>query len=344
MTVLGSVLRLPESLYRGVVALRNRHYDRPGRGRRAGLPVVSVGNVTMGGTGKTPFVVWLARRVQEAGCTPAIVSRGYGGTAGKGPLLVSAGEGPLCPARTSGDEPQLLALTLDRAWVIVGSDRVAGAALAARQGADLAILDDGFQHRRVHRDLDIVLLDATNPFGNGRLLPAGSLREPVDALARADVVAITRSRAEDRFPEIEQSVRRHNKSAPIVGAGHRVVGFVDSGGALAAPPRLALAFCGIGSPDHFRRDLEAQGVALVELRAFRDHHRYTSAEIAGLRQRAEQRQAVLVTTEKDRARLGPEIAEQAGPGLLALRIETEVFRGQPLIEALHRVLEVGLGP
>jgi tetraacyldisaccharide 4'-kinase len=339
MSAIDPLLRLPESLYRFAVAWRNRHYDRPGRSRRAELPVVSVGNLTMGGTGKTPFVGWLAHRATEAGLTPAIVSRGYGGTAGKGPLLVSAGDGPLCPPATSGDEPQLLALSLDRVPVIVGSDRVAGAALGLRQGADLVILDDGFQHRRLQRDLDLVLLDATNPFGNGRLIPAGSLREPLASLARADVVVLTRSRATERFPQIEERVRRHNSGAPILTAGHRAAGFVDATGRVAPRPRRALAFCGIGSPDRFRLDLESQGVELAEFRAFRDHHRYTKPELEGLHERATKRHAVLVTTEKDMVRLGPEINDRAAAGLLALRIETEVYQERPLIEALERVMQ-----
>jgi len=158
-----ALLSLPSLIFGAAVRLRNHLYDRPGASRRAPIPVLSVGNLTVGGTGKTPLVAWLARRLREQGLTPAVVSRGYGGTAGRGPLVVTQGGEPNCGAEVCGDEPFELARMLSGVVVIVGSDRLAGAEEAARQGADVVILDDGFQHRRLARDLDIVLLDSSNP-------------------------------------------------------------------------------------------------------------------------------------------------------------------------------------
>jgi tetraacyldisaccharide 4'-kinase len=327
--------------YGGIVRLRNRSYDRPSAVKRASIPVLSVGNLTVGGTGKTPLVAWLARRLQEIGRQPAIVSRGYGGRAGRGPLIVSGGSGPRCPVVECGDEPYMLARSLNGTIVVVGSDRPAGADAAAAAGADVVLLDDGFQHRRLFRDMDIVLLDRDAPFGNGRLLPGGALREPLDALGRADVIVVTRCEADDPLGEVEKGVRRHNSDAPILRAGHRGVGFVDQSGLAAAPPSRAAAFCGIGNPARFRHDLEASGIEVVEFRTYRDHHRYTPADIASLERLAGDRGCDLVTTEKDLVRLGPDRFSKGAPLLLASRIEAVVHDAAPLIAALDRTLRSG---
>jgi tetraacyldisaccharide 4'-kinase len=330
-----TLLRLPAWIYRVAVQLRNRRYDRPGASVKVGLPVVSVGNLTVGGTGKTPIVIWLARRLREMGRRPAVVSRGYGGRAGSGPLLVSDGGGPGCSAAECGDEPFLMAQLLGGVPVIVGSDRAAGAELARRRGAQLVLLDDGFQHRRLARDLDIVLLDAGSPFGDHRLLPAGTLREPLSALRRADLILITRSPADESFAEIEQVVREHNRTVPILRAGHRPVGFVDSSGQPAQRPDRVMGFCGIGNPDRFRADLESMEIELLDFRPYPDHHRYSAAEIDRLRVRARELGAVPVTTEKDLARLGG----WADKSLLALRIEAEVLGSDTLLSEIRRVLD-----
>jgi tetraacyldisaccharide 4'-kinase len=299
-----------------------------------------VGNLTVGGTGKTPVVAWLARHLQSIGRRPAVVSRGYGGTAGKGPLTVSEGGGAVCRARQCGDEPYLLAQSLSGVVVVVGSDRVADVGRALTLGADVVVLDDAFQHRRLARDLDLVLLDAGNPFGDRSILPAGPLREPISALARADLVLVTRSRRGERLAAIEQVVRRQNPAVPVLGAGHRSAGFFDPRGRPADRPRRAVAFCGIAYPDLFRIDLEAEGVEIAAFRAARDHHRYSDAELEGLGRLAAARDAALVTTEKDLARIEPErLAHVRLAPLLVLRIEAVVYDPEPLIEAIRRVLE-----
>ena len=335
------LLRLPlralTPFYAATLRARNRYYDRPGATFRAPLPVISIGNLTLGGTGKTPLVAWLARSVADNGVRPAIVSRGYGGSAGRGPLVVSRGAGPLCDALVCGDEPYWLAATLQDVPVIVGSDRSAGAVTAAGLGCEAVILDDGFQHRRLARDLDIVLLDAGNPFGNGRLLPAGTLREPLAALSRADLVLLTRSGPGDAHPEIEARIRAHNADAPILRAGHRRAGFFDGEGRPVAAPGRAVVFCAIGSPEGFRRDIEAEDVEIVVFDARRDHHRYDPAELDRLRSRAAMLDATLITTEKDRVRLPPGFG--AEPSLLTLRIVAEPHDPAALLDALRRTLD-----
>lgn len=338
-----AVLGLVAGLYGGAVRLRNRYYDRPSAVARAALPVISVGNLTVGGTGKTPLVAWIARHLVDEGLRPAVVSRGYRGRAGRGPLLVSTGHGPLCEVERCGDEPYLLARTLRDTLVVVGSDRRAGAEAAGREGADLVILDDGFQHRRLARDLDILLLDASNPFGAGRLLPAGILREPLSELRRASLVLVTRSRPGESFPTILRTLRRFNPSAPLIPAGHRRVGFVDRHGEPMPPPRRAVAFCGIGRPGPFRDDLLAEGVDLIDFRVHPDHHPYSDSELHELRELAGRHQAALVTTEKDIVRLAPRDERNGPPDLCALRIEAEIHQAGPLIDAIRRVTGKGRG-
>lgn len=336
-----ALLGLPALLYSGAVRLRNRFYERAGASRRADLPVISVGNLTVGGTGKTPVVAWLAEHLLSLGLKPAIVSRGYAGRSGRGPLLVSDGAGPQCPPAVSGDEPYLLAQSLPGSIVVVGSDRVAGASHAGSVGADAILLDDGFQHRRLARDLDIVLLDATDPFGGHRLLPAGRLREPVSGLRRAGLVLITRARPGQSFPEIERIVRRHNRSAPLITAGHDKTGFVDHRGDPAAVPARAVAFCGIGNPGRFRSDLESRVAELIRFRAYRDHHRFTTRDLERLARLAGDQGATLVTTEKDLVRLRPLLPPGWTAALLALRIRAVIHEPRPLIDSISRVLRRG---
>lgn len=336
MNILSRALLAPPSwLYRGALALRNRHYNGPGAVRSAPVPVVSVGNITVGGTGKTPIVSWIAEQLESMGRKPAIVSRGYGGTAGRGPLFVSRGSAPLCDAAQAGDEPVQLAASLPGVRVVVGSDRWAGAAAAAADGADVVILDDGFQHRRLARDLDIVLLDASNPFDNGRVIPAGRLREPLHALGRAQMVLITRARPDTAYPEIESEVRRHAPQATLLLADHRPQGFVDAAGRETPAPRRAVVFCGIGNPVRFRDDLGQLGIDVVGFRAFRDHHVYTDAEIEKLRQDARSQEAVLVTTEKDLARIDAGDHGPSRASMIALRIAAVVHAPAPLLDALR---------
>lgn len=321
-------LRLPAWVY-GAVARRSMQ-RKLRNAAHASIPVVSVGNLTVGGTGKTPLVGWIAERYQQAGLTPAIVSRGYGGRAGAGPIVVSQGEQPLIGAEVAGDEPFLLATRLPGVRVVVGSARLAGVERAAALGARVAILDDGFQHQQLARELDIVLIDGSQPFGNGYLLPAGPLREPPESLSRAGIVIVTRS-PKGVAPELERRLRRHAPDALLMSADHRTVGTFDAQGRSVPMPERLLAFCGIGNPERFRRDLESGGTQLVEFLPYRDHHRFTLPELASLARRAERANARLVTTEKDLARIGPKLRPTE---LFVLRIAFEPGNAAALERAL----------
>ena len=300
-----ALLRLPELAYTAAVRVRNRLFDAHLVTLGAGVPVISVGNITVGGTGKTPLVAWLATRLREAGMLPAVVSRGYAGRAGRGPLVVSDGRGPLVGPDWSGDEPFLLARMLPGVPVVVGADRPAAARRARDMGAEVVLLDDGFQHRRLRRDLDLVLLDAGSPIGNGHLLPAGILREPPSSLARADAVVVTRCAPEGPPHALIDFVRRHRPGAPVIGATHRRDGWVDARGAAACAPDRAVAFCGIAVPEGFHADLRAEGVEILSGRSFPDHHRYAEHDLRALAELARRAGATLVTTEKDIVRLPP---------------------------------------
>jgi tetraacyldisaccharide 4'-kinase len=298
--------------------------------------VISVGNLAVGGTGKTPLVAWIARRLRADGLVPAVVSRGYGGTAGPGPLVVSTGEGPRVNARTCGDEPHLLARSLKGVIVVVGANRIEGARSAAAAGAAVVILDDGFQHRRLARDLDIVVLDGRSPFDGGQVLPRGSLREPPSFIARAQLVVLTRLRENDPADDAIRAVRAAGYSGPVVRAGHRATGFRNATGAACATPKRALAFCGIGDPGLFREDLEQAGVSLAAFHAYRDHHPYSVAGWHALVAEAEAQGVPLVTTEKDLSRLEAAVGQSlARAELFVLRIATVVWDEKPLLAAIR---------
>jgi len=301
--------------YGMVTAIRNLGYDLnllPSHA--AAVPVISVGNLTLGGTGKTPLVAWVARRLLEAGRRPAIVSRGY------------AAE----PGRPS-DEAAELAVVLPGVPHVADRDRVAGVARAAAAGADVAVLDDGFQHRRLRRDLDIVAIDASDPFGCDHLFPRGLLREPPRGLARATAFVLTRAGrvAASRRAEIRADVERARGGRPggiWVEMEHRPVGFRTAAGAcepLATQHgRRLAAFCGIGNPAAFRRTLEDSGLHPVAFRSFADHHAYGEADLESLAAWSRQHGAErLVTTLKDLVKL--RVNDLDGVPLVALEVAVE---------------------
>ncbi|MGE0479853.1 MAG: tetraacyldisaccharide 4'-kinase [Phycisphaerae bacterium] len=342
--LLGVLLAPAAWLYRCAIALRNRRYDRdPAASSAAPIPVISVGNLTVGGVGKTPMVIELVRRLRALGRRPAVLTRGYGARPGR-----------------AADEVLELRAALHDTLVVVDADRVRGAAAAAQQGADAVVLDDGFQHRRLRRDLDLVLVDALNPWGGGRLLPAGRLREPLASLRRAHAVIITRANQSntETLAAIERDVRRHAPSAYVCRASVAAVGLtmLDSPGSDAAttrpasrtptpgagapPPAAAggtvvrahdsavrtgarsagasesapfaidvrvLPVCGVGNPTSFLALLGTVAADVSEPGCiFRDHHDYTPDDIAAIRATAARRGAALVvTTRKDWVKLAP---------------------------------------
>jgi tetraacyldisaccharide 4'-kinase len=273
-------------------------------------PVISVGNLTVGGTGKTPFVAFLAGLLKEAGYRPAIVSRGYRSKAENSTLLVTDGRRCLCGPDDCGDEPYWYASRLHDVPVVVGKDRSRGGELIEQRYGDVIhILDDGFQHLKLHRDLDILLIDATNPFGNGKLLPGGVLREPLNAISRAGQVVVTRSHYGVNHEELELEIRKRNPLVPVYYFHHDAVALWDlkTRGTrqvrdFVGKPVAALA--GIGNPQVFLRDLGHYQMRVVDQIIYRDHHRFSQGELNAAVGRARKAGAkVLVTTEKDAVRL-----------------------------------------
>ncbi len=273
-----------------------------------GLPVVSVGNLTFGGTGKTPMVLALAQDLIKRGRRPAVLTRGYGRTAAE-PLVLT---GPEIQASTTdaGDEPVELAQRLPGVPIVVDADRVRGGRRAVELGADIVILDDGFQHLRLRRDLDLVMLDAGDPWGGGRLPPRGRLREPVGALGRASAAVITKvDPAADQPPQdIVRRITAINPDLPIFAAGlvpQRVRtpdGRVDP---TELRGRRVFAVAGLGRPDGFRTLLELAGAEVVGRRWFSDHHPYSPEDRAWIVREARKHGAVVVTTAKDAVKLDP---------------------------------------
>ncbi|MDD5556495.1 MAG: tetraacyldisaccharide 4'-kinase [bacterium] len=328
-----SALLLPASLlYRLGVASRHAAY-RAGlvRRRRLPRPVVSVGNLVAGGTGKTPAVRLLAAGLLARGIRPAVLSRGYGAPRrGAPPLVVSDGTRPLLGAGEAGDEPVMLARALPGVPVIVDPDRARGGEAAMRFDPGVFILDDGFQHLRLARDADILLLDCRLPFGNGRLLPAGLLREPPSALRRADIIVLTRCESPPD-PSLLSRIGRENPRARLFTARHEPARLVEltsgaaRGLASLAGARVA-AFAGTGRPDDFFETLRSCGAAVVAAHAFPDHHPYLPAEIAAIAAGASSAGAsAIVTTEKDAARLPA--APRLPVPLLALGVEMRICGG-----------------
>jgi tetraacyldisaccharide 4'-kinase len=299
-------------VYRSGLLLRDVAYGRGWLTRgRLGCPVISVGNLALGGTGKTPAVEMVARWLAEDGRRVAIVSRGYGRRPGAPVELVSDGSGPRLPAERAGDEPLLLARRLPGVAVVVGADRLAAGQWAvAHLQPDVVLLDDGFQQRRLLKDVEIVCLDARMPWGPGGLLPRGTLREPPSALRRADLLLLTRGDGGRSLAGLVEEIRQHAGPAPCLAAEYVAEGVEELGSGLRHPVealrgRGVLAFAGIAAPERLAETLLTHGALVRDLIAFPDHHAYTARDLDAVGRRARTVGAgLVVTTEKDAVRLG----------------------------------------
>lgn len=307
------MLRLAGWLYGKIADLRNTLYDRGVfRSHSLGAKTISVGNMTTGGTGKTPLVAYVASMLADAGERVCILTRGYARKNPETRVLVSDGKEVLVDARTGGDEPVELARKLiGKAIVVADADRVGAAAWAKEEfGATAFVLDDGFQHRRSKRDLDIVCIDATDPCGGGRVLPAGKLREPLHNLARADAIVITRADLVESIDDIMPRLRSRNANAPVFTARFEVArltalsDFLD--GVITANRSEAarlFAFCALGSPDSFFKSI-ARKFDVSSVRSFPDHHPYDGDDIQQIEDESRSAGATaLVTTAKDAVKL-----------------------------------------
>ncbi len=297
-------------------------------GRRLPHPVISVGNLTVGGTGKTPFVAFLARLLQRSGYQPVILSRGYRGKFEHSSLLVSDGARILCGPADCGDEPYLLAQQLSGVPILVGKNRYrTGRSLAGSFDRIIYLLDDGYQHLQLRRDLDILLIDASDPFGNGRLVPAGRLREPLAAIERADQIALTRSHLKDDLGKLMSTIREKNPTAPLFLFHHEAGAFVDlksgerfNAGQFAGKSVIALA--AVGNPQVFLQDLQGLGMRIIDHFLFRDHHFYSQAQLDQvIKSRQENGAQAIVTTAKDAVRLERLLFEQGQ--IFTMEIETK---------------------
>jgi tetraacyldisaccharide 4'-kinase len=314
---------------------------------RLGVPVISVGNITAGGTGKTPLVEWLARAAAREGRRVCVLTRGYGRQEARRRVVVSDGARLLADAQAGGDEPRLLAENLlGSAAVVSDADRVA-AARWARDALDsnVFILDDGFQHLRVARDLNVVTLDASAPWGGGHLLPRGRLREPPRALARADCIVITRAELAPDLAKLRAQVARLSRGRPIFNARTRTrrirpLAAHAAASSLApdeltrslAPeelPRPLFAFCALGNAQAFFTHARNAGCELSGTRHFADHHAYTQTDVAALASAAAQTGAsALVTTAKDAVKLHA----------LRVPLPCYVFEIEPVLDEAEELL------
>lgn len=330
--MLRGVLRAAETPYAAAVRWRNHRFDAVhGRAHKLSVPVISVGNLTLGGTGKTPLVEWIVRRLLESGRRPAIVSRGFGAQHGR-----------------PNDEALELARALPDVPHLQNPDRVASATHAiATHDANVIVLDDGFQHRRLARELDIVLLDALAPFGYGHVFPRGLLREPIAGLSRAQAIVLSRAdliNEEDRR-KIRDEVRRHAPSAAWIEAAHAPLHLANATGGQESLSSLAgqriAAFCGLGNPQGFRRTLEQLGGTIAGFREFPDHHPFTASDVAALYAWAQRLEVQrLVCTMKDLVKL-PAHATFAGDfvPVCAVRIGIRLLAGEvELVDLFERAL------
>ena len=321
-----------ECPYGWIVGRRNARFDRcVVQPTKVPAPVISVGNITVGGTGKSPFVAWLARWYLDRDTPVTIISRGYGTRAGQ-----------------PNDEALELAARLPGVPHLQNPDRISAAEEALQSNPrQVLILDDAFQHRRLARDLDIVLLDALTPFGYGRLLPRGLLREPINNLARAHVIALSRSDAVDagRRREIEATAGKHAPQAIWIELAHRPQQLVSAGGetmdVAALRGQSVAAFCGIGNPAGFRHTLETCGLNVNGWLELADHCPYADREMAQIHHWLAPLDAIhVICTRKDLVKIPHH--ELAGKKLWALNVKTEVVRGSEKLEAALKKIEAQL--
>ena len=335
-------LKFSSFLFAAVVSVRYFLY-RTGILRRypLGIQVISIGNVTAGGTGKTPVTEIFARTLAAAGRKVAILSRGYRRKEAplwrrlftqvvEPPLVVSDGRHVLLDSETGGDEPYMLASNLPGVAVVVDRNRVkAGRYAIKRLGCDTLILDDGFQYQKLKHSLEVVLVDATNPFGNGNMLPRGILREPVRNLARADIIFLTKCRGD--VSAVRNEIRKYNETAEIVECNHSPKVLKDVWSREEFPlswleGKTVCTLSGVASPRGFEDSLRRLGAKVVWCERYADHHRYAPSEILyALNRTADMGADALVTTEKDAVRF-PRF-ETTPVKCLYLRIAIEILSG-----------------
>ncbi len=320
-------------LYGCGVVLRNLFYDwHIFRTERVGVPVISVGNITTGGTGKTPVVGLIAKMLQERTIRSAVVSRGYKRET-LGLVEVSDGSSLKATAREAGDEAFQLATRLRKTIVVVDEQRVRGARYAVNKlNAQAVVLDDGFQHRALHRDLDIVLIDASlSPFTMA-MLPAGHRRDALHSLKRANAVLLTKVTPASNVEKLKEQIRIYSR-AKMFSSSYGVTAFrrAKTGFSVdlnSVKGKHAVAFCGIGQPESFKESLEQLGVKVSSMLSFEDHHSYSDADVRKIVAEQENLKAdYIITTEKDMVRLSSFDFSEKYP-LFYLEIEVTIHEDE----------------
>ncbi|MCE2401627.1 tetraacyldisaccharide 4'-kinase [Candidatus Poribacteria bacterium] len=341
------VLLMPLSwLYGSIVWIRNYCFTS-GIFKQKQLPcsVISVGNIVVGGTGKTPAVAAIAKLLENKGFQVAILLRGYKRRSSEEIMVVSDDKNRLCSREECGDEADMLTRQLPNVPIVVGKQRyLTGEAAIDRFKSDVLILDDGFQHRQLARDVDILTIDATQPYGTGALLPIGTLREPITAIERADIILLTRTDAIDtQIADLKAELNQLAPNKPILESKHQPTSlyWLNCPDKHATIPiknltgKRLLAVCGIGNPDAFVATLEAYNPEAVELFAFPDHHAYTESDLQQIEHQMQQYEAEwVVTTQKDEQKLASLSTELP---IVVLAIELVIKDGE---EDLMKALQI----
>lgn len=327
-------------VYETAVTWRNARYDEGHKVTKAPVPVISVGNITVGGTGKTPMVRYVCQALGSY--NPAVLSRGYKADNNKESIVVSRRGSVEVSSFVSGDEAWLLAKTLPNTSVVIGAKRVDSAKIAFEElGANVLVLDDGFQHRALARDLDIVLIDASNPFGYDHVLPRGLLREPLHNLSRADYIVLTKTNqvTAEELRLLRNRLQVIVPNLPVAETIHKTLGIqtldswsdgeVPSDASLGAGKKL-LALSGIGQPTSFWKNVNDQGFTIAETMSYPDHHEYTEEDIVAIWRRTYAKGLdAIVTTEKDAVKLAQVRATKDLPvPVYVLSIGIEFTRGE----------------
>lgn len=300
------------------------------KGSRLPCKVISVGNITLGGTGKTPTVEYIANLLKEEGVDVVVLSRGYGGRMERSFGVVSDGKQILLSPGEAGDEPHMLAQRLEGIPILIGRRRALSGRYASTQfHPRVAILDDGYQHLRVKRDVDVLLVDSQDGFGNGYLFPRGPLREPLDQLRRADLFIVTKVEELNSCGELEERIKSHNKDAIIFHSTYSSDYLTDLNGGKRLPVgyikgRRVVALSGIANPAYFRHLLEGAGAKVEEEIIFPDHHVYSRQDIPTI-QRGTHKAECIVTTEKDANKLS-RVVKGDFP-IMSLGISVKIMEG-----------------
>lgn len=334
--------------YESYQAHPNKQYTLP-------VPVISIGNITVGGTGKTPMTCHLARYLQRHGYRVALLNRGYRSEMEDTGAVVSDGQQLLLPPHMGGDEACLMARNLPGVPVLVGHDRSdMGKRAVMEFHPQVILLDDGFQHWQLHRDLDIILVDATNPFGNGYLLPRGILREPLTQLKRADAIVLTKADqcSREELDEIREDLRQYNAKAPLVEAVHSVswcISYTDwldtslqNTRAFSLPAdKTVTAVSALGNPESFEYTVQSYGYILDDTIRYDDHHQYTEEDIEHMREVAKENNTVLLTTEKDAIKMPQDVVQAMDIPLYVLGMDIEIIEGKEELQYLIKAVMEG---